>query len=386
MIQIASPRLAQVFFPGGAFALETALYWSARNHGRTPSPEEIRKATSVCGVTDTVDRLLGANDPFFDAWFAAGPNEETWQQRFPSAGGAMTGPVLLMGGWFDPFLPAMLADMRELTARGEQVTLTIGPWAHAVTVPLADGHREINYRIESLARPMEWLRCQAQPDCVRAPVEVFVMGSNKWLQSTSFPPPEATTQVWMLDLESRALRIDDNDVVPLGNGSRRHSLTLSPHDPTPSMGGIALGDDVDPLSQSELVTRPEVLTLASRLLVHDVTVIGTPHLKGTVTRTDCAPDLAVTLTDILPDGNRYLVTGGFLRRPHSTENLSADVSLWPTAYTFKQGHRIELVLAPAKFPKYALPPCATSSGETSTSLTLEETSRAQWKLSLETLP
>ncbi len=382
MIQIASPRLAQVFFRGGVFALETALYWSARNHGRTPTPDEVREAAAAAAVTDTDDHLLGANDPAFDEWLTTGVSEEGWRKHFPSAVDAMTGPVFLMGGWYDPFLPAMLADMHELKARGEEVTLTIGPWAHAFTVQLADGHRERNYRIESLARPIELLRCRRQPGCIPPPIELFIMGSNRWLQSTSYPPPETTPQVWLVDLAHRVLHVGNKTTANGSSDPRQHQLTLNPHDPTPSMGGIALGDDVGPLSQSELVRRPEVISLTSYPLEHDVTIIGEPTLTGTVVHSGCTPDLTVTLIDTSPDGNRYLVTEGISRVPSPPGTHATQVPLSPTAYTFKRGHRVELVLAPAKFPKYALPPCATSLGVTSATLVLDDTPGSPWKLTL----
>jgi putative CocE/NonD family hydrolase len=210
------------------------------------------------------------------------------------------------------------------------------------------------------------------------------MGSNRWLQSTSYPPPETTVQTWVVDLENRSLSTEDGTTVRRDISSRHHSLTLNPQDPTPSTGGIALGDDVGPLSQSELVARPEVMHVASQPLERDVTIIGEPKLTGTISQGTCAPDLAVTMVDIFPDGGGYLVTEGIRRIRSGIESI--EVSLWPTAYTFKQGHRIGLVLAPAKFPKYALPPCVTSSQEGSPSLTLLEPSSTQWKLRAGTLP
>lgn len=60
-------------------------------------------------------------------------------------------PVLLMAGWFDPFLPTQLRDFETVrneaqsaVARGSR--LIIGPWTHADPVKFPDGSTAGDYR------------------------------------------------------------------------------------------------------------------------------------------------------------------------------------------------------------------------------------------------
>src|SRR5437016_12023446 len=47
-----------------------------------------------------------------------------------SRAGAITVPVLLVGGWHDLFIEQTLEQYRTLAGRGVPVRLLVGPWAH----------------------------------------------------------------------------------------------------------------------------------------------------------------------------------------------------------------------------------------------------------------
>ena len=40
-------------------------------------------------------------------------------------------PASLVGGWYDLFLPAQVADYEALRRAGRPARLTVGPWTHA---------------------------------------------------------------------------------------------------------------------------------------------------------------------------------------------------------------------------------------------------------------
>ncbi len=40
-------------------------------------------------------------------------------------------PATMVGGWYDVFLPAQVADYEALVAAGREARLTVGPWTHA---------------------------------------------------------------------------------------------------------------------------------------------------------------------------------------------------------------------------------------------------------------
>src|SRR5258708_35653570 len=98
--------------------------------------------------------------PFFNDWVAHADRDEYWAE----IDGAdrprrLKAPVLLMAGWYDPFLPTQLADYarirREADARvARETRLVIGPWAHAEATVLPGGQRSENFRLESPAPPV----------------------------------------------------------------------------------------------------------------------------------------------------------------------------------------------------------------------------------------
>ena len=74
MIQIASTDFFGMFHPGGAFSLESALYWAARSHGAEdvvyPSREDLERGFAGVPLIEADDRAVGDVD-FFDDWVDA---------------------------------------------------------------------------------------------------------------------------------------------------------------------------------------------------------------------------------------------------------------------------------------------------------------------------
>ena len=79
----------------------------------------------------------------------------------------VTAPVLMVGGWYDIFLPWQLHDYATLRAAGANPYLTIGPWTHGGGGLLAESVRE----------SVDWLRAhlRGEPDLLRErPVRLYV--------------------------------------------------------------------------------------------------------------------------------------------------------------------------------------------------------------------
>ena len=387
-IQISSPRLEEVFYPGGAFALSTAIYWAGRNENIMARPAQIKRAIKKGGVEGAAEQLTGQKIAYYRDWLQKGDSKKYWQEHFPSAGKNMKGPVLLMAGWFDPFLPAMLHDWDELRKSEQEVKLVIGPWGHAQAVDMPDGFSPKNYRLESFERPLAWFKC-VREKCSTAKVEIFLMGENRWLEMDDFPLAGEGFSIWQIDWEVKQLILRGGRVVEqyeekagfsanTREGQGRVELILDPANPTPSAGGVELGFDFGPLEQTEIQKRREVYVASSASLNHPLTLLGKPLLEGEVRDAVCRPDLAASLLDIYPDGTAYIITEGVKR--FLPGNTSFRLDFWPTAYVIKQGHRLGLQLAPAKFPKYDLPRCAAEKKQEKIALRLSVLN--DWSLKL----
>ena len=164
IVQICSTDFYDMFYPGGAFSLSSALFWAVRSRGaedESPEPETLERGVNGFPVIDADDRAVGGIG-FFDDW-AKHPTRDAYWREIDGEGRSTTlqAPVLLMAGWFDPFLPGQLADFVRIrrNARADVAAATrlvVGPWAHAETIPLPGDVRNRNYRLESLAPSLPW--------------------------------------------------------------------------------------------------------------------------------------------------------------------------------------------------------------------------------------
>src|SRR5215831_17192055 len=187
LIQICSSDLYRMFYPGGAFSLESALYWALRSRGDRddpPSAETLDRGVAGLPLRDA-DNRAAEDVPFFNDWVDHPERDDYWiAVDGDSRPERLQAPVLLMAGWYDPFLPTMLDDfvrIRRSARRGVAGAsrLVVGPWAHAETVALPSSASPRNYRLESFAPTVPWfdahLRPSAPPDHGAAPVRLYVM-------------------------------------------------------------------------------------------------------------------------------------------------------------------------------------------------------------------
>lgn len=392
MIQISSPLMHKVLFPGGAFALSTALFWSARNvDNRQVGRDDIYRAALGKTPLAAENELLGFNTPWLEEWYEKGKDPRFWETLGLIPTQKSRGPVLLMAGLYDPFLPAMVEDYLRLRKQAHPVKLVIGPWAHAATVKGADGQVRENYRLESIIRPLKWLEGPAATRDSPG-VEVFMQGRNQWVSLKEFPPSGAEYTEWPISfsgisggllsggkVKSPSGKTDDAG----GDVQQEVVLTLDVKNPVESRGGVDLGFDYGPKSQSFLERRPDVAFRVGVPLPTALDIVGTPKLIAYVEKAECIPDLAVTLVDIFPDGTPYLITEGIKRLSSWTNEVTID--LWPTSYSILRGHRLGIAIAPSKFPKYDLPRCALQSNQSKIPLKLVNDSNHRWRLLLPVL-
>jgi predicted acyl esterase len=90
-------------------------------------PRSLRRAVAALPVADADIALTGRRVPWFQEWIRHGPDDPYWQATdHRDDVGRMPPVVYLQGGWYDFFLPGMLADHAVQTAG----RLLIGPWGH----------------------------------------------------------------------------------------------------------------------------------------------------------------------------------------------------------------------------------------------------------------
>lgn len=420
------------YFPGGSFALDRALNWVYSVHHQEGSRlamlragRALRQALDHLPLLDADVLAVGRPAGYYRAWLEHDqPGDPFWTPTdFRPILPGLGIPVTMIAGWYDLFLPLMLADYQALRADGQQVRLRVGAWRHASPVMMR----------HSLHDALDWfgvhLRHQPGPASASAagaeavpppPVQIEVMGGGGWRELPDWPPA-ATIQRWHLH-PGHAL--SPGGPVP----SEPDLYRYDPAEPTPAVGGTSTGPNSGPKDNRELEARPDVLTFSTEPLDAALDVTGPVRAELYVTSTLVHTDFFARLCDVDPKGRSINVTDGLLRltddgpwptegtAPRTSSGVQANgsgtggsrdggsrdggsrdggsrdgdsrdaagrpepsgtvrrvlIDLWPTAHRFQPGHRIRLQVSSGAHPRYARNPGTGQPLATATALQVAE--------------
>ncbi len=354
-VTAANSRDAFVY-PGGSFALEMALSWAYqlkyqelgfRTVLRTQahSAKVVARAAGILPLGRADVEAVGESVPAYQDWLEhSEPGDEWWDVTDYSRQLSRVPPASFVGGWYDIFLAAQVADYEAVRRAGRSARLTIGPWTHSspglVGASVRDG--------------LSWFDAQLGKGqgAERAPVRVFVMGRNRW-EEFSLWPPAAEERRWYLGPEQTLVP----EPGPAREPDRFH---FNPHDPTPAIGGASLNLGTSgPKDQRERESRRDVLTYTSPVLKEDLAVVGPLRASLFVRSSLAHTDFFVRLCDVDRKGKSTNVSDGILRLTPGSANadedgvLELEIAMWPTANSFRVGHRIRLQVSSGAHPLYA---------------------------------
>jgi putative CocE/NonD family hydrolase len=372
-VQITSSELRSLCYPGESFGLDTALTWiqqvahqeesllrQLRNRRRRA--KAMQAAIMHLPLRDADVIVAGKPVTFYRDWLEHTAPDDPWWQAvdFSDTLGAITAPINMIGGWYDIFLPQILADYARLRQAGHQPYLTIGPWAHTSAAAFP-------YMIrDSLA----WFRThlRAEPGLIRkAPVRVFVMGRNKWQSLPAWPPPGYQPERWFLQPGKKLAPQPAGAAAP-------DRYRYDPAHPTPAVGGASLSQNSGAQDNRAVEARSDVLVYTSAALDQDIEVIGAVHAELFVQSSLEHTDFFVRLCDVDPKGKSLNISDGLVRLRPGQPTVGDDgiwhvsVALWATAHCFKKGHRIRVQVAGGSHPRYARNPGSGEPLATATTL------------------
>ena len=355
-----------VFKSGGSFAydmgLATAYLW--RNRAMVPQtgdpqPGALKRtlALVLVGLSPKVNPAFGYIPVGKADELVFGSRDETYQRILEAVQSDLdlfddqdlskrvkdvTIPAHLVDGWYDVMLPGMLKDYASLKASGRNPYLTIGPWTH------------LNPRSQfvALKESIAWFDVHLRGDASKLrkdPVSVYVMGKNRWLGLSDWPPREMRQTRWYL-LANRVLA----DSSP-PDGQSPDSYDYDPKNPTPSVGGSSLGGQKD---NRGLESRADVLCYTSAAFDMEYTIIGPVsadlYVKSSLRNTD----FFARLCDVYPRGKSINICDGIMSlRPSDFDGGSDGTAhitfdLWPTAHCFLVGHRMRLQVSSGSHPRF----------------------------------
>ncbi|GAB3694807.1 CocE/NonD family hydrolase [Nocardiopsis oceani] len=361
VIQDAPSRIHPFLYPGGAFALGSALGWTDVVH-RLHSPggesflrqlreeadadRRMREACARVPITEADAAAVGEHVDWFQEWLRHPEPGAYWEGTDFSSVEHMPPVVHLSGGWFDFFLPTMLRDHSALVESGREVRLRIGPWSHGQGVMSPKHLRDAFATLDLALRDRGYL---PEPE-----VRVFVGGADRWCRSPAWPPPGGTPETWHL----RGGDVLSPTEPALGSHTASPSrFRFDPRDPTPSAGGSVMrgGGSVD---NRALAERDDVLTFTGPALPEDLWVVGPVSARIHVRTSAPDADVFVRLCDVEPNGRARNVTDGLVRLDSHTPEAAdgtrvAEVELWPTGHVFRARHRLRVLVAGGAHPRFA---------------------------------
>jgi putative CocE/NonD family hydrolase len=178
---------------------------------------------------------------------------------------------------------------------------------------------------------------------------LFVSGTNRWLETHSYPPPGVVDTP--LYLSGRSLSFDPPDDEP------PDTLPADWRDPVPV---VPVGQDCR--AQHD---RDDVLVYTSDVLTEDLTIVGPVRASVWVAADAPDCDVVVRVEDVLPDGRSINMTGELGMGPFRAryrEGFDREVLLTPgepallpfhvchMGHAFLAGHRIRISIAATASP------------------------------------
>lgn len=375
MPQICSTDFYGMFYPGGAFSLESALYWATLSYGPRDIPipqKQLQRGYAGWPLIEADDRAV-QNIPFFDTWASHTERDRYWQSvDGTDRARQLQAPALLMAGWYDPFLPTQLADFQQIraqaTPRSPRPPVCDRPRTHANTVTFPNGSRPRNYRFESIGPSLPWFDQQlkgAAETAYPSPVLIYVMGRNTWREEATWPLPRTRYTPYYLHSSGRANTLNGDGILSLEPPGEEASdrFVYDPQNPVPSAGGAMLGPNAGIQPQNAVEQREDVLVYTTPPLAEAIEVTGPVQLRLQVSTTAPHTDFTAKLVDVHPDGTGYNVSEGILRRGYDnaigTDGLEDTqtpteiaIDLWPTSQVFFPGHRLRLEVSSSSYPRF----------------------------------
>jgi uncharacterized protein len=395
---------------GGAQELGLIQYWAQaalalgtlfrRYRGE---PEQIRRRLPE--LVGSIDVLLAgggydalplddlpdpdALTPFARGGLERGVDDETWEYlNTDGKYDQIEVPTFHIGGWYDCFIGDTLRQYGAIKERASEAglqppRLLVGPWTHGdfgstvgdLDFGIGSSGLFLNYREDLTAAQLRWFDATLKGDQgaleETPPVEVFVMGENRWRGYEEWPVPGSYSERWHLHAGGRLSRQDPARGDP-------DEYDYDPGTPVPTIGGATLMAPIHrpgARDQRPNEGRPDVLFYTSEVLQNDYTVLGPVH--ATIFAASDAPDtdFVARLVDVYPDGRAIVVTDGIIRasaresypapgvvRPTKPSPIEPGrvyeyaIDMWATGITFRAGHRVRVEITSSSFPRWGRNP------------------------------
>jgi len=284
-------------------------------------------------------------------------------------------PVLSVTGWYDQQIggirhfTGMVENGMTEHARQNQ-RLIVGPWTHTGTLwesrvgEVDFGPQACRDFFQTADRWFSyWLKGEKNDALDGPPIELFVMGANRWRAESEWPLARTVYTDFYFHSDGGAN-------TPAGNGR----LTTQPpheeppdeydHDPRdPVMTLFTPPGQHEPQDQRALADRRDILVFDSGPLEEPLEVTGPITVKLWAASSAVDTDFVVKLLDVWPNGFAQELCHGIVRARYRNgvdqpslikpgEIYEYSIRVNPTSNLFRAGHRIRVDVSSSDFPNF----------------------------------
>lgn len=348
-------NLDELFFPGGAFRLNTLLPWLHYFYKeKQVLPDQwsaIFKETPLSEQMDWDTYLLYR------------------MARQSVATHRIKTPVLHITGWNDVVYRQtffLYKDIRRFNSSVPQ-HLIIGPWEHnydhnTTTFGEVDfGQESVLSSTAFRRRVANWFDhfVKGSPLPVSDKHELFIMGLNQWIDIPTYPAPEReTVRFYFQDEGKLGLEAPENE--------SSYTYVFDPEDPVPTYGGVnshLFPKESGPRNQARFLSRKDIIAFESDTLSEDIYILG--EMKAVLFASSDAVDTDFTAKLMVrgPDSTYRIIEDGIIRASNRNTRLSKEwleegeiyemeIDLGFSGIEIRAGEQLVLHISSSNFPKY----------------------------------
>jgi putative CocE/NonD family hydrolase len=378
---------------GGATKLGHRLLWLAENMRVSGFAEPDFRDFIFHTPLRTADRAAtGQTLPFYQRLLSHPTYDDFWKRlSVREKLDRIHIPVFAVGGWYDNYAESDLEAFSILNKSAQRppgtTRVLIGPWPHNMSMRFAgvdygqDASAPVrSYQMEWFDR---WLKGTPEPGHRHAmgtyhdvrsevdpsPVQIFVMGVNRWRDEQEWPLARARSTPFYLTSKGHANGLDGDGQLDWQKHrkDRQDSFTYDPKNPVPTAGGSVCCDPKvypwGPMDQRKVERRPDVLVYTSKPLTREVEVTGPVKVVLYVSTNAPDTDFTAKLVDVFPNGEARNLTDGMLRLRYregldkvvlarAGEVYPITIDMGVTSNVFLAGHQIRLEVSSSNFPRF----------------------------------
>ncbi|MEM3192511.1 MAG: CocE/NonD family hydrolase [Candidatus Micrarchaeaceae archaeon] len=380
IVTLPDPVL-NVPYQGGELVL-TMAEWVALIEGKRNTPTAIYDTESILKHLPVreIDKEFGRVSKIWQEWMDHPSLDDYWRETFyENRLERVKIPVLHISGWYDDDLIGThinytsIANSPDYDPSRYFQKLVIGPWPHHLntTSNLAGVEFGPQALIDLRGLELKWfnrfLKDERNGIEKELPVDLFLMGVNKWIKEKNWPPDDLNYKKFYLTSQYGANTLFGDgmlsDDIP-EEGKEYDEYVYDPSNPTPHISnGIDLSEE-GPFDQRSIERRDDVLVYQSKVLKRSMEVLGPVKVYLYVSTSSVDTDFWAQVTDVYPNGYSLHLTENIIRAKYR-DGLDKpkemipyvvtpiEIDLWIVGNVFLKGHRIRLDISSSSFPKYA---------------------------------